>query len=402
MADHRFRWIIRTLTPLHIGNGERLREGFDFVEHDGALWVANQGALFRAMLEEALHIRTGDEAKIAAEIAGMTIYQFIDNKWLRDEHFDLSKGLFYYWLEGSTSKKGRDGELYSHIKDVEQCPYLPGSSLKGALRSAILRIVAAKEPQKPVYLRGNPKNAANQMEQRHFSKRGSDWRKFPYFDIWRALRIADSSPLEKGSLKLARAIVYRRAFGDSQGKQRNSSVDKSESIPLDLEVIPAGVTLEASSWVDTWLFENQTAKGELAFGAKREYITDRLCEMVNEDTRLSLIEETNLFISLVKSDLETKNTQLVLDKLADAFTNLSASEMLLAVGKGTGWRRKTLGRVLQDKMTDDEFEQMVKGFKLGRGKWKRNEQIPYTRLLATAGDQRHAPLGWLKVRMEPM
>src|SRR5687768_9877721 len=95
MADYRYSWIITTLTPLHVGSGERLREGFDFVEYDGGLWIVNQGVLFRVVFEEAKRHRTGDEAQIAAEIAGMTIYQMMKNKWLRGEHFDLSKGLFH-------------------------------------------------------------------------------------------------------------------------------------------------------------------------------------------------------------------------------------------------------------------------------------------------------------------
>lgn len=395
MFEYRYRWIITTLTPLHIGSGERLREGFDFIEHDGALWVANQGALFRAMLEEAMKVRTVDEAKVAAEIAGMTLDKFKECKWLCPEHFDLNRGIFAYRLRGSISKKGKRGELFAHIKDIENRPYLPGSSLKGALRSAILRAAAANDTQKPVILPGNPKTAASRMERRHFARQGIDRRKFPNFDLWRALRIADSKPQPTETLALAQAVVYRRPA-------KIKAKDKGETIPLDLEVIPAGTTLEASSWVEKWLFESPEAIKELGFTEDQlNWITSRLLSVVNEESRLRLVEETKLFMKLVKHDETLKNTQRALKRLADEYAALSKNEMLLPVGKGTGWRSKTLGRVLQKKLTDEEFEQMVQDFKLGRKKWKRNEQIPYTRLLVSTAAQSIAPMGWVKVRMEP-
>ena len=39
----RFHVTVTTLSPLHIGSGGRLREGFDFIEHGGALWVVLVG-----------------------------------------------------------------------------------------------------------------------------------------------------------------------------------------------------------------------------------------------------------------------------------------------------------------------------------------------------------------------
>lgn len=396
MAEYRYRWFITTLTPLHIGSGERLREGFDFMAYDGALWVVNQGALLRAMLEEAMKVRTADEARVAAEIAGMTLYQFMQNRWLRPEHIDLSRGIFAYRLPGSTSKKGQAGELFVHIKDVENRPYLPGSSLKGALRSAVLRAVAARDSRPPEYQRGNPKTAASRMERRHFAAPGSDPGKFPYFDLWRALRIADSAPRPTETLTLAQAIVYRRP-----SKTQAASKEKAETIPLDLEVIPAGVTFEALAWVDAWLFDDPRAAGELGFrDEQKQWLTKRLRRIVNEETRLRLVEETQLFMKLDRQDPVVMDMLRALDRLADEFANLAGNEMILPVGKGSGWRCKTLGRVLQEKLTDEEFKRMVQDFNLGRGRWKRSEQIPYTRLLVSAGKQHNVPMGWVRIRVE--
>ncbi|MGC8857007.1 MAG: hypothetical protein ACP5QU_09420, partial [Anaerolineae bacterium] len=155
-------------------------------------------------------------------------------------------------------------------------------------------------------------------------------------------------------------------------------------------------------WVDTWLFNDPRPAKELRFGdEQKQWLTRRLRQMVNEESRLRLIEETKLFMELVKQDATVQDAQRALDRLADEFASLAANEMLLPVGKGTGWRSKTLGRVLQEKLSDEEFKRMVRDFNLGRKKWKRSEQIPYTRLLVSAGEQHNAPMGWVKIRAEP-
>ena len=400
MSENRFHWVITTLTPLHVGSGERLREGFDFIEYEGRLWIANQGALFRAVLEQARHVRTDDEAIIATDIAGMTIYQMMDNGWLRPEHFDSNKRIFHYSLEGNTSKKGRDGELFAHIKDIKKQPYLPGSSIKGALRSTIMRGLAGNDSRKPEYQPGNPKNAAAKMERRYFAAPKGDWKKFPNFDIWRAFRIEDASITDFDSdkhLKLAYAIVHKQPPKNPKGKY-----SEGESIPLDLEVIPEGVTLELNGKVDTWLFEDPSARKELGFTEKQtDWMMDGLILSVNLETGSRLEEERDYF-KLMKErggKLPGGVARSIKD-LFDAFNALQPNEMILPVGKGTGWRSKTLGRVLQDRLTDEEFSGMVRKFRLGKGMWKKNESIPYTRVLSTEGGQHNTPLGWVKIRME--
>jgi CRISPR-associated protein Csm5 len=397
MAEYRYRWIITTLTPLHIGSGERLREGFDFIQKDGSLWIADQGALFRVALEEALRVRRGDEAQIAAEIAGMNLYQILNNRWLRPEHFDLSRGVFAYRLAGSTSKKQQEGELHAHIKDGEYRPYLPGSSLKGALRSAVLRAAAArKEEPRPEYRQGNPKTAASPMERRYFAAPRIGEGEFPNYDLWRALRITDSTPLPKEMLTLAQAVVYIRPLPNQREK-------KAETIPLDLEVIPAGVTLEAGSWVDTWLFADPRAATALGFSRRQQaWVTTGLVKLVREETRARLREEHDFYYAIQQQGgALPQGIGRAIANLIDAFSRLEANEFILPVGKGTGWRSKTLGRVLQEKLTDPEFDRLVREFKLGRGRWQRNEAIPYTRLLANVDNAYYTPLGWIKIRLEP-
>ena len=127
---------ITTLSPLHVGSGDRLREGFDFLARDGSLWFADQRRLLNAILDEAAQMGQ-DDADVIQAITGMTLYDLLDAGWLEQSHFDLERRLFRYRLSGQTSTAHKEGELHDQIKDAYGRPYLPGSTLKGALRTML-------------------------------------------------------------------------------------------------------------------------------------------------------------------------------------------------------------------------------------------------------------------------
>jgi hypothetical protein len=164
------------------------------------------------------------------------------------------------------------------------------------------------------------------------------------------------------------------------------------------------VTLEAGSWVDTWLFEDPRAATALGFSRRQKawWVTTGLMKLVREEARARLREEHDFYYVIQQQggDLP-QGVGHAIANLIDAFSRLEANEFILPVGKGTGWRSKTLGRVLQERLTDQEFRNLVQEFRLGRGKWERNEAIPYTRLLASVDEAHYMPLGWIKIRLEP-
>jgi CRISPR-associated protein Csm5 len=223
VADTVYRVTVTALSPLHVGTGERLREGLDFIERDGYLWVADQRALMRAVLAEA-EKEKGDLAEVAQAIVGMTLDDLQQAGCLREEHFNLEKKLFRYRLQGRTSTTGKRGELHEQIKDVYGQPYLPGSSLKGALRSTVMRYLAGDDKRKPNIQRKkwrnrpgyDPSVAGQFLEQRYFGWEGTPRGKAPNYDLWRAMQVTDSAPLPATGLALARVIVFPSSSKDEQ------------------------------------------------------------------------------------------------------------------------------------------------------------------------------------------
>ena len=106
--------------------------------------------------------------------------------------------------------KGRNGrgrylEVGEFVKDAYGCPYVPGSSFKGMLRTVLLSALIEEGPE--AFLQGYPQNggwrrdkdAAAGIERQAF--RGGDPRAVS--DIMRFVSVSDSDPLDAGDLVFA-------------------------------------------------------------------------------------------------------------------------------------------------------------------------------------------------------
>lgn len=399
-------WTITTLTPLHIGSGQKLYRGIDYIEHTGALWIANQDKLFNSLLEE-MEITSDQEdlPLVIKTLTGRTLTELEQAGILQEKHFDLRTGLFRYFLPGQSSAQHEYKELVEFIKDIDNRPYIPGSSLKGALRSIVLRKLVDQDQgnlgirKKTINRRGNeievvdPVKTAQLIEQHHFIK--APQKHETYYDLWRAMRISDSLPIEIQKHALGLWWIFPM-------RSRNRVIQPP--LPVAIEVVPAGTSFEIMVTVDEWLFNNAEARTELQFSPYgRSYLQRDLRDIVNWDTRLRINEEyrfythlsqglTGNLFELVRS--ATDNIRV----LATEYSNLQDDEMLLQIGKGSGWLGKSLGRLLRQKLSPEEFDMLVRDTELGKGTWKASSpDIPFTRQLCSTQDQRYAPPGWVKV-----
>jgi len=133
---------ITVLSPLHIGNGQALLRGYDFVVHNGRTWRIDEDALFSAT-------QSGDAA-FDATLLGRPADELLEVADYRE-----GNELFRYVMDGTPSAATRGAEVAEQIKDVFDRPYLPGSSLKGALRTLLLWSSYTDAEQKPDLARLN-------------------------------------------------------------------------------------------------------------------------------------------------------------------------------------------------------------------------------------------------------
>lgn len=134
---------IQTLTPVHIGSGEVLQKGFEYVERkdeDGNnyVFVFNQKELFKELVDKGVSIE-----KLTSELAkNGSIEGYVDAN-LKDIKIDYYSQRSIYL----NNPKSGANELRSHIHDGLGNPIIPGSSIKGAIHTAILSAVKGKEKE---------------------------------------------------------------------------------------------------------------------------------------------------------------------------------------------------------------------------------------------------------------
>jgi len=368
-----YKLTITTLSPLHIGTGNTLRQGYDYVTHRGQTWVFDAEVLADALYEH-------DPDEFEKMVQGVPASDLI-----RPDEYDPASPLFRYVLRGEPRSKGKGAELQEQLKDPWDRPYIPGSSLKGALRTA-LAYVGWQQRKLEFSLsdlneRGGAKFAALPMEQKVLNADRPPRGKEPNHDLLRALQVSDSAPGEKENLQLLNVQV---AIGTRAGS------------PIELEAIRRGVTFEATLTLDGYLRQNDVTT-QLGWQKDQLLWLKNLPVVVKGFTGRRLADE----IERWREAKALRSFYVTLAKMYEEDLD-PRSEFLLQLGWGGGWDSKTFGDILT--RDGHVFEQVVQQYgktMVRQGKYKAGDTYPKSRrVVVNAGDQPMFPLGWIKVRME--
>jgi len=370
MADYAlYRLKISLLTPLHIGNGRELMHEYDYARYKGATWRLNEAALLEAQNVE--------DPRIAVRLA-----QTPPAHLLKDSDFDPQSPYFRYIIRGLPRSRAEGAVVREQLKDPFDNLYLPGTSLKGALRTALAWYAWGERKLRPDVSRlGRDRRFAAQGYERDLF--GPD----PNHDALRALIISDSQPLPiRDRLILANVRVLNR--GGSLGS------------PIEVEAIRADTTFEATLKLDLVLFSEWARRHKLNLNGE-EWLRN-LARVVQTHSQERIRREKAWFTAISNG---TRLSQFYeqLEK-----SQLPANAFLMQLGWGTGWEDKTFGTRLS---SDNQFmERLIRQYSLARGKRRPDDPFPKSRRVIMAyqrdpsgkviGEQPALPLGWLLVEME--
>ena len=365
---------VSTVTPLHIGSGTDLLHEYDYAIHGGKTWRLNESTLLDAVY--------ADDPAIADQLAGTAPADLLEPK----DFIEASK-FFRYIIQGTPRSERKGAQLQEQLKTVNDEPYLPGSSLKGALRTAI-GWYAWKElglEPRADKLHRYGKFAAQNYEKDIFGRN-------PNNDFMRALHVADSKAVKKGSLM----VLNIRALNQSGELQA----------PIEAESIRPDTLFEMRLKLDTALYSDWAKKKGLRLKGKSWL--EALPQIMHTHTR-----------QLIESELARYKEGDVAARLTSFYTQLenltqkpSSTQFLLQLGAGTGWSDKTFGSHL--KKSDRFMNTILKsrrdgGYGVARKKPPRNiQEFPLSRRVAVAFRRRDDgrmienpayPLGWVLVEM---
>ncbi len=359
-------WEIDLLTPLHIGDGSELQHNLDYMFRNKAIDVIEFDSLLECLSDYPLAIT--DLGKSVAL-----------DRLLRDYKVTVSP-IYSLPIKGNVTPKS----FRRFLKNGHGQPYIAGSSLKGAIHTALWMML--DRSQLPSASQFNPFNRAVK------SLGGSD----PYHMFIRPLQISDSIGIEPQNTLLCEEIKFFnlqrenkpgwKDFGTRQTKDKFQ-----DTSGLFVECLKPGVKLCLQARIDPFLNSNQTKKiggitecaGLSSFHA--------LTKAINTHS-LHIAEREKIFFSEYRT--ETAHAADFYKNLIDRIKSLEPDSQtaFLRLSWGSGWRGMT-----GDWMNDNDLRDVRYQKNLGK---KGADVFPKSRRLAIdpAKGTPCLPLGWVQVR----
>ena len=289
---------LKLLSPLHIGGSDRIPfymifcNGdrcyiFDEIRFGEAL--ANKAPQFVDRFVQFAHQERANLADFLHEI-------------FRGDQKGLIDFVEHAKAYSARAKARPRRELHPFIRDSLYRPYVPGTSLKGALRTAIMYVMLKRidESDRKRLLVDFVENKLNriQMEVRRGKSRyirneekwfDQDievelmWKYFfdeatmkfdPHSDILRTVKVSDTQPLDPNSTVIEEVEVYNRGY--------------ATGIKIYVETLPAGTELEFTISIDMQLLNRFREHTRQKFGFSMNEIVEIVgnpIKMVSEWTR---------------------------------------------------------------------------------------------------------------------
>jgi len=277
-----------------------------------------------------------------------------------------------YSLTFSGKKTPR--EIHAHIRDAFGNPFIPGSSLKGALRTAIIRKLAKAKDDFQVKIKGtNPKY----MDQ---AICGALLGRDPKENLLRTLSVGDYA-FQPDQTSIQQVWVNRLT----------SKTNFAGKFPIHIEGISNNTASQGTISFDEFLPDKDSEKKCFRFKARLSL--PWLLEACRNLTRHTIETELRFLEGTAGKPVEGLSGFYTL--LSDQVKNLSENEVIIQMAWGSGWRGMT-GQLLEsDNLTDD----LRKKLRLA------DKYLPFPfpksrRLTLVNGTD--SPMGWIKLSFLPM
>ncbi len=374
-AMKRFIWELEVLTPVHIGSGEQWST-LDYV-YDPTARLLRVIDLDRLLAHP--RISSEDLARYC-ERHDLQIAQYLQDRRIAPATVER------YSLPCPHDPQTRPVRCF--VKTPFGNPYLPGSSLKGAIRTAVLWHLL--QPKGAAFTkaldrvsrndRSLPRSAYDrQWTGSEIERLPEAFSKEPNTDLMRVIQIEDSPQLPLESLEVIEVGSY---LLNAQGR-----LERNRSLTSWVEALKPGTRIAMPLRCDDFLFSEMAQ--ELGFASKRHLVEGRgLLDVLRSFTEPLLETEIQFY------------HRSGLAEVAKSLESLEAGDgVLLCVGWGGGWSAKTILRRFIGQ-ADLDLMALRKIYRLGRSRSQGDfyhHVFPKSRRLALAGPSPR-PLGWVRIR----
>ena len=372
---------IEVLTPVHVGNGRQIHPS-EYVLNSRA------GKIVRVDLDSLFQDRGFPIARYINAIRqpGFYLGSEFGNASVRHPLYQFASG-------GNDSELSRHlrrpaGALLEHIKDGGK-PYLPGSSLKGAIRSMLLRYLLVSDRNKAEYEeRINTSIRAGRRIRREFLSTEAENLVLGKTNssLLRALQVSDSSTIEPSQLELGCAKVLsltQEGYAWKDLGNRRNLDDFAEATPIFFESLPVGTVLSGSLKINDDLLSGYCAE-QLSYRPEGIQAMKQLFSVCNQGSAELLQREAAFFEAIgLKSCLKaTANLMSVVQSCQE-------NQMVFPLAWGTGYNAKANGWVI-----DSDLMNMIRrDFNLGREGF----EFPKSRKVLFSQGEPANLVGWVRL-----
>ena len=402
LEEHRLE--ITTLTPVHIGCGEDYTPT-DYVIDEDALFTFNSAVVSQVLLDrdpdELMKLVKGKPQDNMLQNLQKFFWEHRQPLMAKANHYlPVARGVadLYQDRIGQTAGPKGDGKKVINKLEIErtfynpvsQKPVIPGSSLKGAIRTALLDSINNGKPLCPeekLGMRRNKGDVNRKLQARLFR---FDQNRFEQ-DPMRLVRLADTEGIKGEAItsKIQFAINYpRQERVNQQGRNDGSGATKSSLSPL-LETMPESGLRAFSSRLTIQKVEQLSTDSKIP-ATGRCWTMEQIAEACNRFYRRLLEQEMDILRKrgYVSPDWGKRMVKL----LAGIKPMLDANKaMLLRIGKHSGAEAVTLNG--------------VRNIKIMKGKMPPEYKCQPTTIWlgADTKDQRTGmtPFGWALIEIDP-
>ncbi|MBT9138184.1 MAG: hypothetical protein DDT31_00734 [Syntrophomonadaceae bacterium] len=318
------KYVLETISPVHIGTGSTIGP-IEYVVDD-RFYRIDMDALFRddafdneSFIKQSMQgmLYLGSFDKNAHKRGGCIRYSVSSSNDVLDA------------IKSSASRGGRSAEVSEYIK-TRDLPYIPGSSIKGAIRTAILwwvlkndsrifnKAIAHLERLLGSERRVDKKWVGDEIEKMVFGKD-------PTHDLLRARQISDTDVISIEKLKIegVRTLTTGRVGHD--WKQFHTF----------MEALKPETSLELSMHFDEFILKKDIAQ-ELHIDGKQEYLRQipKICNTFAED---SIKHEITFFKKYNNEQGKLDDVLAFYDDIKHDVGGAGEDSFLLHFAWGTGW-----------------------------------------------------------------
>ena len=432
------RYQINILSPVHIGTGTKL-ELFDYLIVDDRFYRIDLDKFLRRLSElpEAVEKFTAWVETTSTRLAqarndreradlrrDFNLHWFCLNH-LRNPSLIKELTTSYYLYQGGCPPRLWHRKVLELIKLSTSQPLIPGSSLKGALRTAMAYHVLQDNSHlwRDIYnglpqtdIRGarhetRPKIVGKSIEQVVFGcgfrgfRRGRELTIYgdAKYDLFKLLFVSDT--LEGDStlrLEPTATLTFDRF---NKSLRRPFYLDHMEVIAphsrfqLDISLDKNLLSIFKQSQRRTeWLGLEE--KFRRLFGLHLSELQQKSTEDTEAQILKHLFEAIELFshaaIKAALTWLSQGDSSTAIQGLQAFYNSLEEKKGLLHLGMGSGWDSTTIGLLMKERFPADLQQLLSRGVIKTRGR-PTAEEFPRSRRLVSSGRDRYQPLGWIQL-----